>query len=84
MPEVNACFEQLLHRDVCQATSSVGLHPSRRPWPGSLRIAFPVSPPLMRVREDFVPVDASVNSPPEPKGEPLPVVSRQLPVSAGY
>ena len=27
MPEVNACFEQLLHRDIRQSTSSVGLHP---------------------------------------------------------
>src|ERR1019366_1218287 len=27
VPEVNACFEQLLHRDIRQSTSSVGLHP---------------------------------------------------------
>jgi len=40
MPEVNAGFEQLLHGDIRQSTSSVGLHPdTKRP-----RIAIPVHP----------------------------------------
>jgi hypothetical protein len=41
---VNAGFEQLLHRDICQATSWVGLHPLRRlacAVAGSLGISFP-------------------------------------------
>src|SRR5208282_3275386 len=42
VPEVNASFEQLLHRDIRQSTSSVGLHPDTdRP-----RIAIPVHPIL--------------------------------------
>jgi hypothetical protein len=43
MPEVNARFEQLLHGDVSQLTSSFGLHPAltlRLP-----RIAIPVPVP---------------------------------------
>jgi hypothetical protein len=31
MPEVNTCFEQLLHGDVCQSTSLCGLHPAKKP-----------------------------------------------------
>ena len=46
MPEVNARFEQLLHGDVSQSTSSFGLHPAltlRLP-----RIAIPVPAPEAR------------------------------------
>src|SRR5580704_8989392 len=50
VPEVNARFEQLLHRNVCQSTSSVGLHPdTKRP-----RIAIPVHPISGRWGDEFV------------------------------
>jgi hypothetical protein len=40
VPEVNARFEQLLHRDIRQSTSSVGLHPDAE----KIRIAIPFHP----------------------------------------
>jgi hypothetical protein len=49
VPEVNARFEQLLHDDVRQVTSSIELHPGF--WSG---IHFP-SPALpLRTREEFI------------------------------
>ena len=51
MPEVNASFEQLLHRDICQATSSVLASFALNTRSGLL---FPVT--RTRVREEFVPV----------------------------
>jgi hypothetical protein len=43
MPEVDARFEQLLHGDVSQLTSSFGLHPALTL--GLPRIAIPVPAP---------------------------------------
>jgi hypothetical protein len=49
VPEVNARFEQLLHCDIRQSTSSVGLHPdAKRP-----RIAIPVHPASGRWGDEF-------------------------------
>jgi hypothetical protein len=49
MPEVNTCFEQLLHGDVSQSTSSFGLHPM--PKTNLLRIPIPV--PVLKAREEL-------------------------------
>ena len=50
MPEVNTRFEQLLHGDVSQSTSSFGLHPSRRPE-GCSGLPFPS--PRCEAREEL-------------------------------
>src|SRR5580698_1909060 len=61
VPEVNARFEQLLHRNVCQSTSSVGLHPdAKRP-----RIAIPVHPISGRWGDEFVKQLTAIGSQPK-------------------
>jgi hypothetical protein len=45
MPEVNSSFEQLLHGDSSQSTSSFGLHPALARLGGLPRIAIPVPVP---------------------------------------
>src|SRR6266851_1323715 len=67
MPEVNACLEQLLHCDIRQSTSSVGLHPdTKRP-----RIAIPVHPAFgggggMNFKNSYQPSALSLQLNPKP------------------